>query len=180
MSAMAAGAVACTAAVVVGYARWRRQRRQQHQRGHVLVVGSINVDLYQRTDAGAVRFGGEAVRCPESGHALPPGLTLLSLALRPVCCRPSLRLLPAAQVDVLPLKGMTLPASSFVAHPKMAAQQSVASRYAAGEEEAFLLTMDGPFEQKTGGKGANAAAAAAQTFACELYGNLGKATAAQK
>jgi hypothetical protein len=68
---------------------------------------------------------------------------------------------------------MTLPASSFVAHPKMAAQQSVASRYAAGEEEAFLLTMDGPFEQKTGGKGANAAA-------CELYGNLGKATAAQK
>jgi hypothetical protein len=85
MSAVAAGAVACTAAVVVGYARWRRQRRQQHQRGHVLVVGSINVDLYQRTDAGAVRFGGEAVRCPESGLALPPGLTLLSLALRPVC-----------------------------------------------------------------------------------------------
>ena len=85
----------------------------------------------------------------------------------------------AAQVDVLPLKGMTLPASSFVAHPKMATQQGIAARYTAGEEEAFLLTMDGPFEQKTGGKGANAAAAAAQTFACELCGNLGQASAAE-
>lgn len=63
MFAVAAGAVACTAAAVVVYARWRRQRRHQHQRA-VLVVGSINVDLYQRTDTGAVRFGGEAVRCP--------------------------------------------------------------------------------------------------------------------
>ena len=45
-----------------------------------------------------------------------------------------------------------------------------------GEEEKFVLSMDGPFEQKTGGKGANAAAAAAQTFACELFGNLGQAS----
>ena len=141
-STVPAGAVvACTAAAVLAYARWRRQRREQRQR-RVLVVGSINVDLYQRTDAGAVRFGGQPV-------------------------------------DVRPLKGMTLPASSFVAHPKMASQPGVASRYAPGEEEAFLLTMDGPFEQKTGGKGANAAAAAAQTFACELYGNLGSASAAE-
>ena len=80
---------------------------------------------------------------------------------------------------MLPLKGMTLPASSFVAHPKMATQPGIAARYTPGEEEAFLLTMDGPFEQKTGGKGANAAAAAAQTYACELYGNLGKASAAE-
>ena len=80
---------------------------------------------------------------------------------------------------MLPLKGMTLPASSFVAHPKMATQPGIAGRYTPGEEEVFLLTMDGPFEQKTGGKGANAAAAAAQTYACELYGNLGDASAAE-
>lgn len=36
--------------------------------------------------------------------------------------------------------------------------------------------MDGPFEQKTGGKGANTAAAAGQTFACDLFGNMGKAS----
>ena len=69
---VAAGAV-CTAAAVVVYARWRRQQ-QQHSR-RVLVVGSINVDLYQRTVAGAVRFGGESVRCPGSDlpatHSLP-------------------------------------------------------------------------------------------------------------
>ena len=47
----------------------------------------------------------------------------------------------------------------------------------AGEEEAFVLTMDGPFEQKTGGKGANAAAAAGQTFACEFLGNMGAQSA---
>jgi hypothetical protein len=114
-SAPAGAVVACTAAAVMVYARWRRRRREQHQR-RVLVVGSINVDLYQRTVAGAIRFSGKPV-------------------------------------DVRPLKGMTLPASSFVAHPKMASQPGVASRYVAGEEEAFLLTMDGPFEQKTGGKG---------------------------
>ena len=113
-AAVAAGAVACTAAAaVVVYARWRRQRQQQNRR--VLVVGSINVDLYQRTDAGAVRFGGESVRCPGSDHALPPcpithararlahdSLALLSLAdaRRPA---QSLCPLPAAQVDLLPL-----------------------------------------------------------------------------
>lgn len=47
----------------------------------------------------------------------------------------------------------------------------------AGAEEAFVLEMDGPFTQKTGGKGANAAAAAGQTFACEFIGNLGAASA---
>ena len=109
---VAAGAV-CTAAAVVAYARWRRQQ-QQHSR-RVLVVGSINVDLYQRTVAGAVRFVGESVRCPGSDHALPPcpithararlahdSLALLSLAdaRRPA---QSLCPLPAAQVDLLPL-----------------------------------------------------------------------------
>ena len=47
---------------------------------------------------------------------------------------------------------MTLPADSFVA------QQDVAC----ADAESFVLSMDGPFEQKTGGKGANAAAAAGQ------------------
>ena len=74
--AVAAGAVVCTAAaVVVVYARWRQRRQQQQHSRRVLVVGSINVDLYQRTVAGAVRFGGESVRCPGSDlpatHSLP-------------------------------------------------------------------------------------------------------------
>ena len=104
----------------------------------VLVVGSINVDLYQRTQSGAVKFAGKAV-------------------------------------DLTPIKGMTLPASSFVANPKIKLQEGVVSK--PGEEEAFVLTMDGPFEQKTGGKGANAAAAAGQTFACDLFANMGEASA---
>jgi len=37
--------------------------------------------------------------------------------------------------------------------------------------------MDGPFDQKTGGKGANTAAAAGQTWPCEFVGNLGSASA---
>jgi len=53
------------------------------------------------------------------------------------------------------------------------AQAAVGS---AGGAEEFVLTMDGPFEQKTGGKGANTAAAAGQTFACDLFGNMGKAS----
>ena len=133
---LAGGAVVCTAAAVVAYARWRR-----HKRRRVLVVGSINVDLYQRTDGGAVRFGG-------------------------------------VPVDVEPIKGMTLPAGSFVAHPRIRMQPGV-TPHRPGEEEAFLLTMDGPFEQRTGGKGANAAAAAAQTFGCELFGNLGESSSAE-
>ena len=52
-------------------------------------------------------------------------------------------------------------------------------RCAEGEEEALVLTMDGPFEQKTGGKGANAAAAAGCTYACEFLGNFGESSAAE-
>lgn len=117
------------AAIAVLYAL-----RQQKKNKKVLVVGSINVDLYQRTKGGAVTFAKK-------------------------------------QVSILPIKGMTLPATSFLANPKIEAKA------APGEEEAFVLTMDGPFEQKTGGKGANAAAAAAQTFACDFVGNMGEASA---
>lgn len=102
----------------------------------ILVVGSINVDLYQSMPDSKVSFGGE-------------------------------------RVSVAPIKGMTLPAANFVANP------NVAVSCGAGGEEALVLTMDGPFEQKTGGKGANAAAAAGQSFACELIGNFGAASAAE-
>eukprot|EP00964_Phaeocystis_antarctica_P011661 scaffold6448_cov53-Phaeocystis_antarctica.AAC.1 len=150
MKAAVSAGVVCTAAAVVVYARWRRQQQQQNRR--VLVVGSINVDLYQRTDAGAVRFGGESVRhtelepqthrpTHEQGRTITGGALSVTHA-----CGPCL-----GQVDVLPLKGVTLPARSFVAHPKMATQPGIAARYTPGEEEAFLLTMDGPFQQKTGG-----------------------------
>ena len=102
------------------------------QLGRVLVIGSVNVDLYQRTQNGAVVFG-------------------------------------ESSLDLAPVKGMTLPADSFVA------QQDVAC----ADAESFVLSMDGPFEQKTGGKGANAAAAAGQTCACEFLGNFGGASAAE-
>jgi len=37
----------------------------------------------------------------------------------------------------------------------------------------LVFEIKAPFEQKTGGKGANAAAAAGQTFACEFIGQMG-------
>ena len=114
-------------------------RRRVARRRRVLVVGSINVDLYQRTKGGAVAFAGKPV-------------------------------------DLTPIKGMTLPAASFVATPKIASQLT---DDCTGKEEALVLTMGGPFEQKTGGKGANAAAAAGQTFRCELLGNMGQLSANQ-
>ena len=109
--------------------------------GRVLVVGSINVDLYQRLEGGRANFSG----------------TPLSIA---------------------PIKGMTLPAASFVGTPAVKADmQSAGMVCASGKEEGFVLTMDGPFTQKTGGKGANAAAAAGQTFSCEFIGNMGAQSA---
>ena len=106
-------------------------------KGRVLVVGSINVDLYQRLEGGQAKFSG----------------TPLSIA---------------------PIKGMTLPAASFVGTPAVKADvESAGLVCTSGEEEGFVLTMDGPFTQKTGGKGANAASAAGQTYACEFIGNMG-------
>lgn len=107
---------------------------------NVVVVGSINVDLYRRLDGGAVSFGGK-------------------------------------DVPLTPIKGMTLPAKSFLANAAIDAScRSAGLTYSAGGEEALVLTLDGPFVQKTGGKGANAAAAAGQTFACALVGNFGMAS----
>lgn len=103
----------------------------------VLVVGSVNVDLYQKMSPSHVQ-------------------------------------LDEQRVDVTPIKGMTLPAKSFLEHPGIAAQ---GVKFTPGEEEAVAMTMRGPFEQKTGGKGANAAAAAGQTLACELFCNFGSASA---
>ena len=105
----------------------------------ILVVGSINIDLYRRLDAdSAATFGGFEVPVPLKS-----------------------------------VKGMTLPAASFV--QKVPGLEGEAED---GDEEALVLAMDGPFEQKTGGKGANTAAAAGQTTACEFIGNLGGASKA--
>lgn len=91
---------------------------------------------------------------------------------------PSTVRLSGNPIDVSPIKGMTLPAKSFVENEGVAKQlKTVKLQCAAGQEEALLMKMDGPFEQKTGGKGANAAAAAGQTFGCELICNFGKASA---
>lgn len=94
----------------------------------VLVVGSINIDKFQRLEGGQAVFG----KTPRS---------------------------------MLPVKGMTLPAASFLAAAGLSC--------VADDAEAMVLTMGGPFVEKTGGKGANAAAAAGQTFACEFIGNMG-------
>ena len=76
-------------------------------------------------------------------------------------------------VPLKSVKGMTLPAASFV--QKVPGLEGEADD---GDEEALVLAMDGPFEQKTGGKGANTAAAVGQTTACEFIGNLGGASKA--
>jgi hypothetical protein len=46
---------------------------------------------------------------------------------------------------------MTLPAASAVKHLSSAIA-AAGLTCVSGEEEAFVLTMDGPFEQKTGGE----------------------------
>jgi sugar/nucleoside kinase (ribokinase family) len=75
---------------------------------------------------------------------------------------------------------MTLPAASFVRHAAVAAEMAKKGMTCAeGAEEAAVLRMEGPFEQKTGGKGANAASAAGQTFACEFFGNFGAESASE-
>jgi len=107
----------------------------------VLVVGSINVDLYQKMTPSSIKLGG-----------------------RPI--------------DVTPIKGMTLPAKSFVENQGIAKQLAASTiTCVSGQEEDLLMKMDGPFDQKTGGKGANAAAAAGQTVGCELICNFGRASA---
>lgn len=91
---------------------------------------------------------------------------------------PSTIKLSGNPIDVSSIKGMTLPAKSFVENDGVAKQLKAANlQCAVGQEEALLMKMDGPFEQKTGGKGANAAAAAGQTSGCELICNFGKASA---
>lgn len=110
-------------------------------RSRVLVVGSINVDLYQKLAASAIQLNGKTV-------------------------------------NVGAIKGMTLPAKSFVENEGIASQLSAAGLACPpGEEEALVLSMGPPFEQKTGGKGANAAAAAGQTLGCELVCQFGRASA---
>eukprot|EP00965_Chrysotila_dentata_P181508 5991492-Pleurochrysis_carterae.AAC.1 len=110
-----------------------------HMEPSVLVVGSINVDLYQRLSSAAeVTISGK-------------------------------------RIGMSSVKGMTLPASSFVAQPAVAEQlKAHGLESEAGSAEALVLQLEGPFEQKTGGKGANAAAAAGQTFRCELVCNFGR------
>eukprot|EP00967_Tisochrysis_lutea_P013706 scaffold15340_cov30-Tisochrysis_lutea.AAC.1 len=114
-----------------------KKRPREPCPSRVLVVGSINVDLYQRTVGGTVRLAGQ-------------------------------------KVDLSPVKGMTLPASSLV--QKLSSQLFPQPDDGA---EALVLQMEGPFEQKTGGKGANSAAAAGQTFRCELFARLGETSAEQ-
>jgi len=109
----------------------------EEETGPVLVVGSINIDLYAKLREDRLSFGGS-----------PP-------------------------VDVMPVKGMTLPAASFV---EKLDEAGIGGAAAASDPISLVQSIDGPFVQKTGGKGANAAAAAGQTAACEFIGNLGRAS----
>jgi len=107
----------------------------------ILVVGSINIDLYKRLDDNSAA----TFRCINKS-------------------------VPLANV-----KGMTLPAKSFLSTISTHCGDDVDQDNLVNAE-AFVLSMDGPFEQKTGGKGANAAAAAGQTSPCEFIGNFGGAS----
>ncbi len=106
----------------------------------VLVVGSINVDLYKKL--------------PEVPTIQLSGPDAIEQT-----------------IDLAHLKGRTLPAKSLV--------ETTAARCEPNEEERLMLTMQGPFEQRTGGKGANSAAAAANTAPCELIANLGASSASE-
>jgi len=84
--------------------------------------------------------------------------------------------LGSTALDISAVKGQTLPSDSFLNAAPIASQ--LAQPASAGEEEAMVLTMQGPFTQVTGGKGANAAAAVGQTCgggACisEFIGQFG-------
>ena len=106
----------------------------------VLVVGSINIDLFASLD--------------KQNQATFAG----------------------APVDFSAVKGMTLPARSFLLQEAVAADlERSGARWEKGAEEDFVLSLDGPFTQLTGGKGANAAVAAAQTASgnAEFIGQLG-------
>eukprot|EP00929_Paragymnodinium_shiwhaense_P048328 TRINITY_DN2444_c0_g1_i1.p1 TRINITY_DN2444_c0_g1~~TRINITY_DN2444_c0_g1_i1.p1 ORF type:complete len:541 (+),score=143.33 TRINITY_DN2444_c0_g1_i1:126-1748(+) len=111
------------------------------QGGKVLVVGSINTDLYQTMKGDKVKVEGK-------------------------------------ELDISSMIGMTLPSSSYFNHASMKAKLEAADlKCEAGKEDALAQKIDGPWTQVTGGKGANAAAACAQTGACEFVGQFGEDTA---
>jgi len=104
------------------------------QEQRVVVVGSINVDLYLK---------------------LAPDSTLL---------------MDKQKIDISSVKGMTLPSEAFLGMDEITTQLT-SKKLQASEDLVFKISGD--FEQKTGGKGANAAAAAGQTFRCEFIGQMG-------
>jgi len=104
------------------------------QESRVVVVGSINVDLYLK---------------------LAPDSTLL---------------MDKQKIDISSVKGMTLPSDAFLNMDEIT-QQLRSKKLEPNEDLVFKISGD--FEQKTGGKGANAAAAAGQTFKCEFIGQMG-------
>lgn len=147
MGAAMVGVAVATHADELGHPPMILGKHRAGLHGNVLVIGSINVDMYVRTHAAVDDDG-----TPQAILYFAGGVP----------------------VDVTAVKGMTLPAASFTEHPDIAASLAIAGlKTTPGEEEAMLLMMDGPFEIKTGGKGANSAAAAGQSFRTEFVGQLG-------
>lgn len=119
----------------------RRAVQPLAQDRSVLVVGSINIDLFTKLDRDSLCIDG-------------------------------------SPCDVSAFKGMTLPAESFAEQlrGKVVLRGPVAEQLRGMDPVSLIQAVDGPFVQKTGGKGANAAAAAGQTAQCEFIGNLGRAS----
>merc|ERR1719330_960686 len=71
---------------------------------------------------------------------------------------------------------MTLPSDAFLKMPGIISQLA---KEKLDISEDLVFKIGGPFEQKTGGKGANAAAAAGQTFLCEFIGQMGSESSSE-
>lgn len=74
------------------------------------------------------------------------------------------------KLDISAVKGMTLPSEAFLEMPAILDQLQ---RAKLTPSEELVFSIQGDLDQKTGGKGANAAAAAGQTFKCEFIGQMG-------
>jgi len=85
------------------------------------------------------------------------------------------------KVDISSVKGMTLPYVSFFQNQNILPQLTEKGLHPAGYEvsDGLVWEIDGPLTQMTGGKGANAASAACQTFSCQFIGQLGEQSHAE-
>merc|ERR1712166_963767 len=177
----------------------------------ILVVGSVNVDLIKDVGPGKLTLAGTAIDISAvKGQTLPSSSFLNTEA---IACQLSassdtaagqglekarVEALAALQtmdknqdgvVDATEFIGGDVSKDEFIRSDTnldgVLDEQELMARAAANDQaEKVVLTMEGPFTQVTGGKGANAAAAVGQTCAgggcvSEFIGQFGAASSAE-